>query len=340
MKRFGNLYDELISFESLLFASRKARRGKRMKEGCATFEMNLEEELWRLHDELHNGTWVPGPYREFTIYERRPRKISAAPYRDRVVHHALCSAIEPVFERCFIHDSYACRVGRGTHAALERFTYFARRSRYLLKSDIRKYFPSIDHEILKVKIRRKIKCSPTLTLIDRIIDGSNPQDEMNVHFRGDDLFTPYNRRRGIPIGNLTSQFFANLYLDSLDHHVLEQLKPKGYIRYVDDLTIFEDSKEKLWEMKHEIALYLEQERLTLHPSKTFVQPVTEGADHVGYQVFPNRRRMRKDVCFRFLRRLRRMNDEVERQVSIQSWLGYVQWANAGGLALHVMQRFA
>lgn len=335
MKRFGNLYDELISFESLLFASRKARRGKRMKEGCATFEMNLEEELWRLHDELHNGTWVPGPYREFTIYERRPRKISAAPYRDRVVHHALCSAIEPVFERCFIHDSYACRVGRGTHAALERFTYFARRSRYLLKSDIRKYFPSIDHEILKVKIRRKIKCSPTLTLIDRIIDGSNPQDEMNVHFRGDDLFTPYNRRRGIPIGNLTSQFFANVYLDGLDHFVKEVLRAP-YVRYVDDFALFHDDAAVLADRHERIARYLEGRRLVLHPRKTVIVPTAEAARFLGYELFSGgRRRLPDENVDRFAGRLRALRqsyragrvelDEVRQRVS--SWIAHAAHAN-------------
>lgn len=166
MKRYGNLFDTVASFANLLQASEKARRGKRMKEGCETFEMNREAELWRLRDELHDHTWRPGPYREFTIYERTPRKISAAPYRDRVVHHALCLVIEPIFERSFIHDSYVCRKGKGTHAALERFTFFARKSRYVLKSDIRKYFPSIDHEILKTKLRRNNKehfyaCSDT-----------------------------------------------------------------------------------------------------------------------------------------------------------------------------------
>lgn len=337
MKRYGNLFDSITSFSNLLLASEKARRGKRMKEGCASFEMHREEELWRLYDELHDGTWQPGPYREFTIYERTPRRISAAPYRDRVVHHAICSVIEPLFERTFIHDSYACRIGKGTHAALERFTLFARKSSYVLKSDIRKYFPSIDHAILKAKIRRKIKCAGTLRLLDLIIDGSNPQDEVIRHFPGDDLFTPFNRRRGIPIGNLTSQFFANLYLDALDHFVQEQLKPKGYIRYVDDLTIFDDDKGRLWEIKAVIARFLEQDRLILHPKKTFVQPVAEGTDHVGYRVFPDRRRMRKDVCYRFMRRVKRIKNDDERQTAVASWRGHARWADAAGLERCVLQ---
>ncbi|MDO9068799.1 MAG: RNA-directed DNA polymerase [Deltaproteobacteria bacterium] len=334
MKRHGNLYESLTSFENLYVASIKARRGKRMKEGCATFEMNREAELWRLHHELRDGTWKPGAYREFTIYERTPRKISAAPYRDRVVHHAICNIIEPIFDRCFIHDTYACRTGKGTHAALERFTHFAAKSRYVLKSDIRKYFPSIDHEILKNKIRRKIKCRPTIALIDAIIDGSNPQDEVNSHFPGDGLFTPFQRKCGIPIGNLTSQFFANLYLDALDHFVTEQLNPKGYIRYVDDVTLFDDDKGRLWEMKSAMSAFLEADRLSLHPRKTFVQPLTEGTDHVCYMVFPDRRLMRKDVCRRFVRRLKKLGPEDAAR-SIVSWLGHAKWADASGLAKSV-----
>lgn len=334
MKRYGNLFDSIISFENLYHASLKARRGKRMKEGCATFEMNRESELWRLHDELVSGTWQPGAYREFTIYERTPRKISAAPYRDRIVHHALCNVIEPIFDRCFIHDSYACRTGKGTHAALERFTRFAQQNRYVLKTDIRKYFPSIDHQQLKMKIRRKIKCPRTLDLTDLIIDSSNPQDQVNHHFPGDNLFTPFERRRGIPIGNLTSQFFANLYLDALDHFVTEELKPKGYIRYVDDITVFGDDKKRLWDMKAAMSVFLEADRLLLHPRKTIVQPVSEGTDHVGYRVFPDRRLMRKDVCRRFVRRLKKLGPE-DASRSAASWLGHAKWADADGLAKSV-----
>jgi len=212
MIRHGNLYDRITSFENLWNASRLARKGKRLKEGCSTFELNLEAELLHLQQELQDFSYQPGIYREFTIYDRKPRKISAAPYRDRVVHHALCAVTEPLFDRCFIHDSYACRSGKGTHAALKRFTRFARRFRYVLKMDIRKYFPSIDHSILKKKLRRKIKCPDTLWLIDTIIDGSNLQDEIFVHFPGDDLFSPLDRRRGIPIGNLTSQFLQTFTL--------------------------------------------------------------------------------------------------------------------------------
>lgn len=216
MKRAGNLYNSIVSFESLLAASRKARRGKRFKASTARFEYNLERNIAK---KLQAQTWRPGKYREFYIYELKPRKISAAPYEDRVVQHALCSIIEPIFDGTFIHDNYACRKGKGTHKAVDRFTYYARRFKYVLKFDIARYFPSIDHEILKEKIRRKIKCAGTLWLIDLIIDSSNPQGGGLFYYHGDDLFTPLERRKGIPIGNLTSQIFALVYLNEIDHFI-------------------------------------------------------------------------------------------------------------------------
>ena len=157
--------------------------------------------------------------------------ISAAPYRDRVVHHALCAVIMPIFEKTLIHDTYANRVGYGTHRALERFTSFARSHRYVLQCDIRKYFPSIDREILKTLIRRKIQCPDTLWLIDAIIDNGNDQESSPDFFPNDSLLDPVERKRGLPIGNLTSQWFANIYLSGFDHFVKEQLKVKKYLRY-------------------------------------------------------------------------------------------------------------
>ena len=339
MKRYGNLYEKITGFESLYLASRRARMGKRGKESCASFEMNLEEELLRLRKELLAGTYRVGQYKEFTIYERKPRKISAAPYRDRVVHHALCNAIEPIFERSFIHDSYACRPGKGTHKAVDRFTEYARRFRYVLKTDIRKYFPSIDHEILFAKLERKIKCPDTLRLIGMIIDGSNRQEEVNTYFPGDDLLTPFQRKRGIPIGNLTSQFFANVYLNDLDHFAKEVLGCRAYIRYVDDITVFDNDKGRLWDICQSLSDYLCRDRLSLHSDKTFVMPVTEGIDHLGYRIYPTHRRLRRDNVWRFLRKMRQMQglyaeNKVplhEINASLQSWLGHARHADTQGL---------
>jgi len=274
-------------------------------------------------------------YREFTIYERKPRKISAAPYRDRVVHHALCNIIEPIFERMFVYDSYACRKDKGTHKAVNRFTEYSKKNKYIFKCDVRKYFPSIDHDILFRKFKRKIKCKDTLWLIKTIIDHSNPQEKVFDYFEGDDLFSPYKRKKGIPIGNLTSQFFANVYLNDLDHYIKEVLRCRFYIRYVDDIVVFHNCKERLWEINKAIKKYLCKERLKLHPKKLFVAPVSVGIDHLGYRVYPTHRLLRKDNSIRFRKSLKEMSklykdgivewDKIN--ASVQSWIGHARHAD-------------
>ena len=215
----------LGGFPNLVRAAEKAGRGKRSLAGVARFHYDLERQLCRLQDELRAHTYVPGAYRTFRIHDPKPRLISAAPYRDRVVHHALCRVIEPVFEPAFVFDSYACRHGKGTHAAVSRLGTFARRRyRYVLKCDVSRYFPSIDHDILKGLLARKLKDPDVLRLVNLIIDRSNPQEPMLEWFAGDGLFTPVERRRGLPIGNQTSQFFGNVYLNPFDHFVAETLR--------------------------------------------------------------------------------------------------------------------
>ena len=268
MKTYNRLFNQICSFENLLLAARKAQDGKRFQEAVARFNFHLEPELYRLQEELQTRTYRPCPYHEFHIYEPKLRKISAAPYRDRVVHHALCNVIEPIFDRTFIFDSYACRKGKGTHKAVDRFTEFCRKSDYVLKCDIKKYFPSIDHGILKTLFRRKIRDTNVLWLMDLVVDFSNPQEGLldeqgmarakkrrNIPSPDEGADTvgetsrsrfPLDspspdaegtvRRRGIPIGNLTSQFYANIYLNGFDHFVKETLKCRHYIRYVDDFV--------------------------------------------------------------------------------------------------------
>lgn len=348
MKRCGNLFNQIISFENLYLAGRKSRKGKRLKDNVIKFEENIEAELFRLQEELFSKTYSPGIYRESAIYERKPRKISAAPYRDRIVHHALCNIIEPIFEKTFIFDSYACRKGRGTHKAVDRFTEFCRKNKYVLKTDIRKYFPSIDHEILFEKIKRKIKCKDTLWLIKTIIDGSNKQDAVINYFEGDDLFAPFVRKKGIPIGNLTSQFFANIYLNDLDHYAKEALGCKYYIRYVDDITVFGNDKKSLWRIKENMEKLLIKDRLKLNALKTYVAPVSVGIDHLGYRVFPAYRLLRKDNSMLFIRKLKRMRQLYEKSLitfeklnaSVQSWLGHAKHADSFGLRRSISRLFS
>ncbi len=223
MKRAGGLWEKLISFENLQEAARRAALGKRNRPDVAGFLLEQETELVRLRQHLERGEYRPGPYRQFLVREPKPRVISAAPFRDRVVHHALTQILEPVFERRFSKDSFACRKGFGTHRALERAKEAAARFPYVLKCDVQKYFASIDHEILKELLARVVKCGRTLSLASVIIDGANPQEEAVHYFAGDDLFTPYERRRGLPLGNQTSQFFANVYLNPLDQMVNREL---------------------------------------------------------------------------------------------------------------------
>lgn len=341
MKRLGDVWSGVVSFDNLWMAWRKARRGKRSRAPVQHFALDLEGHLLQLQAELDAGTYRPGTYRQFTVYERKPRVISAAPFRDRVVHHAVMNVLETPLDRRFIFDSYACRVGKGTHAAVDRYQQWAQRWPYVLKLDVRRYFPSIDHEILKEELRRYLKDRRVLELLDTIIDLSPPSGERDpVYLPGDDLLTPLERRTGIPIGNLTSQFFANLYLNRFDHWVKGTLGVNGYLRYVDDLVILSHDKGQLVEWRLAIRDYLAREnRLRLHPNKGQIMPVAAGINLLGYQVWPRRRRLANQNGYRFRRRLRRLlmrfrDGRIERErleASIQAWIGHSAHAETRSL---------
>jgi len=333
------LYGQIVSFDNLMAAAYRARRGKRLRPDVAAFHFHVEANVLALQKELTDKTYVPGPYRAFFILDPKRRLISAAPYRDRVVHHAVCQVVEPLFERSFIYDSYANRCGKGTHRAVERCTFFCRRHRYVLKCDIEKYFPSIDHAILMSHLARKIKCADTLWLLAQIIGHANPQEEVIRYYPGDTLFTPFERRRGIPIGNLTSQFFANVYLNGLDHFVLERLRPGGYVRFVDDFLLFADDKGFLHRALAVVRGYLQSLRLSLHPHKCQVYPVRCGVEFLGWQVYPDHRRLRRRSGVRMQRRLRRLRQQYARgekslaevRASVMSCLGHLQHGDTWGL---------
>lgn len=278
-RRHDQLFGSIASFQALHQAVQRAVKGKRGKAGAAAFMARLEPECLRLERELHDGSYRTGRYVEIVVRDPKRRLVSAAPFRDRVVHHALFNVIGPVFERGFIDDSYANRVGKGTHRAIARYEHFRDHYAYVLRCDIWRYFPAIDHAILKADLRRRIACAPTLALCETIIDGSNPQETVLHYFDGDDLFTPQQRRRGLPLGNLTSQFFANVYLDGLDHFAKELLRAP-YLRYVDDFALFAHSPQQLAEWHGRIATWLEGRRLRLHPLKTHISPTVQPAEPV------------------------------------------------------------
>lgn len=339
MKRYGNLWQKIVDFGNLLSAAKLAQQGKRFRPNVLVFNYNLERELFKLKEELESKTYRPGHYKTFEIVEPKRRMISAAPYRDRVVHHALCNIVVPIFEHTFIYNSYANRIGFGTHRALRKFTGFARSSSYVLQCDIKKYFPSIDHEILKLLVRNKIKCADTLWLIDTVIDNSNPQQSVVEYFPGDDLLSPLSRRRGLPIGNLSSQFFASVYLNGFDHFVLEQLKISKYVRYVDDFALFSDDRLLLQDARLAVEEYLVKLRVKIHPIKSQLFETKQGATFVGFRVFPDTIRVRQESWRRGRRRLRRLQREyangeielVQFARSLQSWVAHLQHGDTWNL---------
>ena len=337
MKRLCQLWEDITAFDNLLRAYRKARLSKRSRDEVAEFDLNLEKELLQLQQELQSKTYRPGTYRLFTIYERKPRQIAAAPFRDRVVHHALMNVVDVLLDKRFIFDSHACRRGHGVHLAVARYQHWAKRHAYALKLDVTRYFPSIDHAILMKQLVRRIKDPHVLWLFDCIIDHSPAFPPVPlVFFPGDDLFTPLERSKGLPIGNLTSQFLANLYLDDLDHFIKEVLKVKCYLRYVDDLILLSNNKAQLQVWKQSIKEKLIEVRLRLHPSKVNLFQTCLGVDVLGYQVFPGYRLLRNDNGHRFARKLRGFAaayrdgqlDWEDFNPSVQSWIGHARHADS------------
>lgn len=251
------------------------------------------------------------------------------------MHHALCAVVEPIFEAGFIDHTFANRIGKGTHRAIEVYERYRDRHSYVLHGDIYRYFPAIDHAILKSDFRRRIACSRTLALLDLIVDGSNPQEPVNPYFDGDDLFEPFQRRRGLPIGNLTSQFFANLYLDGLDHFATEVLRAP-YVRYVDDFVLFADAPEQLLHWRSRTERYLVGRRLKLHPRKTFVSSCREPAQFLGFVLHDGgHRRLPEDNVRRFRNRLRGLRDQWRAgtievnaaDVRVGAWIAHAEHAD-------------
>jgi len=348
-RRYRDLYPMIYSFENLLIAFHKARRGKRRKRDVAEFEFNLEGNLWKLHRELREGDYEPGAYNNFYVYEQKKRLISGAPFRDRVVHHALLNVIEPLFERTFIFDSYACRVGKGQHRAVDMYTEFARKNSYVLRCDVQRFYPSVDHEILENILAKRIKDCQVMDLIRKLLSRGKEilKNEYIISwFPGDDLFTPLERPRGLPIGNLTSQFFANVYLNEFDHFMKEQLSCRYYLRYMDDFAVFSNSKSELRQIKKEVEKFLCSLRLSLDPKKTLLFPVGVGLDFLGYRVFLTHRLVRKSTVYRFSKRMKCTVKKYKKgQVSLEkmkaslvSWFGHVKHANSYNLRKMVLRR--
>jgi len=344
VKSYGNLWSELTGLDNLFLAARRARKGKRSKPACAAFEFRLESGVLALRRRLLDGSYRFGPYSEFEIREPKPRRIAAAPYPDRVLHHAIVQVLEPCTDPSFIHDSYACRVGKGTHAALESCKRWVRRRPYVLKLDVRHFYARIDHGILLGILARRFRDEQLMECLRRLLASFRSPPEEYVPCRGDDLFSPL-RPRGIPIGNLTSQFFANLYLDRMDHFIQEDLGWRGYLRYMDDQLLFGTSKGDLHDARRRIEAWLERDRrLHVHSRKTRVFPVRDGVPFVGFRVFPRHVRLDPGTGRRFVRRLRRLSraystGEIEITRigrAVAGWVGHARHGTTRGLVSEVL----
>lgn len=324
MKTYSNLFPLVYDFENLYQGYLRARRGKRHHAEVLKFEANLEGELIQLQNELIWGEYRTGQYREFYVHEPKTRLVAALPFRDRVVQHSLVAAIEPIWENRFIHHSYACRPGRGMHAGALQAQHWLREverkhgKAYVLKADVRKYFPSINQDILLAMLARRIKCQRTMALLTEIINSWAP---------------------GLPIGNLTSQLCANVYLHELDHYVKQHLREHRYIRYMDDWVIIHHDKAHLHKLRRHLEGWLKTNLALELNGKTQVFPVAtrhgRALDFLGYRMWTTHRKIRKGSVRRMKARLKHMRYEYARgkigpqeiQNRINSWIGHAKFAD-------------
>ena len=319
-KTYNNLWNKVIDWENLYLAYTAARKGKRYQSDVLKFSSNLEENLIDIQNRLVWKMWKPGRWKEFQVYDPKWRLIQAPQFNDRVVHHALGRVIEPLFERKFIFDSYACRTNKGIHRAVLRLQSFMRKAekkyarRYVLKADISKYFASIDHEALFIILCRTIRDKNVLWLCDQIIKHNGFE------------------RVGIPVGALTSQLFANVYLDMLDHYIKDDLGIKYYVRYMDDFIILGDGKNCLREIFSLAEKFLNHKlHLRLNPKAT-IFPASHGVDFAGYRtwvthILPRKRNItRTKLKFRKLARLYAKRQATLKDIrpSVMSFLGYMK----------------
>lgn len=296
MKRIGHLYELAFTRDALLIAFHAAARNKRGKRACFNFEKSLASNLDALHNELSDGSYKPRPYYSFMVYEPKPRRIYAPAFRDLVVQHAIYRVVAPIFECGFIDQSFACRIGYGTHkaadyaqAALQQIP----RDSYTLKLDIRKFFYRIDRSILRTQIERKIKDARFVDLMTMFADHGEPE--------------------GIPIGNLLSQLYALIYLNPLDHYIKRELGIKHYCRYVDDFVLFGISRERALECQRLIIDFIRRE-LGLELSKSTIAPVARGINFVGYRTWASKRFIRRHSLSNYRLAMRR--GEIESAASI------------------------
>lgn len=318
MKYYTTSYEEIISLENLLLAYKEFKAGKSKKKDVLEFEFNLMHNLIDLQNDLKNKIYTHSKYINFKINDPKPRDIHKAKVRDRVLHHAIYRKLYPFFDKTFIADLYSCRLDKGTHKALDRFTYFLRKESnnyrkqcFVLKCDIQKFFANIDHEILINILKNKILDKDIVSILENIIKSFSTKDKVD---------------KGLPLGNLTSQLLVNIYMNEFDQFVKHILKVQYYIRYADDSVFISKDKDYLEKLKLEIKDFLiDNLKLNLHPNKVFIETIYSGVDFLGFVHFSKYKMLRIATRKRMFRTLHENNYKEE---SVNSYLGFLRYGNS------------
>lgn len=343
MRVYKNIFDRTVSLENLFSAWDKFKSDKQKKRDVQKFEWRLEENIFQLHRDLKYHRYKHGAYASFYIRDPKQRHIHKAIVRDRILHHAVFSVLNPIFEPTFISNSFSCRIDKGTHKGIDALDKTLRKISgngfkpcFALKCDIKKFFETVDHSILLNIIRKRIKDADAMRLLEKIIESFISQ------------YSTLFKRRGLPIGNLTSQLFANIYLNELDQFIKHKLKVKYYIRYTDDFVIGAEDKLYLENIIEAIHSFLSDKLgLELHPNKVTIRKFHQGIDFLGYIVLPHHRLLRIKTRKRIFRKLReRINEykigtisERTLEQSLQSYLGVLSHADTYKLGQEMKNQF-
>lgn len=342
MKRAANLYPLIAEPDNLRLAFIKSIRGKRGKADVIAYTANLDRNLGLLRDQLLSGNMDIGHYHFFTVHDPKERVICAASFPERVLHHAVMNICEPVLERYAIHDSFACRQGKGMHAAVRRAQAFSRSHGWYLKLDIRKYFDSIDHEVVQELLERRFKDRDVLGLFSRILES---------YRSGESFVVPASAGiigKGLPIGNLISQHLANFYLGHLDHFIKETLQVRGYVRYMDDFVLWSNDKAVLRDHLDAIRGFLKSDLKLELKDNVQINRSASGLPFLGYRVFADRISLGPRARRRFSRKLRGYEQEwvggewTEADLArhMEALLSYVRFADSRSLLRQIVNRFS
>ena len=315
-RTFHARYNSIISIENLLISWQEFLRDKKKRKDVARFSLRFMDNILKLKHDLVEKTYQHGPYYAFKINDPKPRDIHKAKVRDRILHHAVYRILYPYFDKKFIYDSYSCRNDKGTHKAIDRFRFMAgkvsrnnTRIAWVLKGDIRKFFATINHGILKDILRRHIEDENILWLLNKIVDSFHTENGINV---------------GLPLGNVTSQLLINVYMNEFDQFLKRKLKVKYCIRYADDFVILSENKEYLVNLIPRIAEFLKTNLgLFLNEKKVFIQPLSSGIDFLGWVHFPYHRVLRTTTKRRMFKRLKENNSKE----TLASYLGLLKYGN-------------